>query len=153
MNILAKIKQWIFDDKAHLRFDRGFAFYKSGKLDNAIAAYTASIKANPSFAWSYDGRGNAHCAKGDLEAGLADYEKATSLLPDHAGMLGNLGRCYRMLGRLPAARDVLQKAVKLDPAHANNHWFMAETLADLGEKDDARAAYVRFARLPRRLRV
>lgn len=69
-------------------YERGIAYLNEGKWNNAIADFTAVIKAPPSpqrpqnmVAVAYALRGNAYAAKGELSSALADYNQALNFNP------------------------------------------------------------------------
>jgi tetratricopeptide (TPR) repeat protein len=62
---------------------KGLMCLGDGQNDKAIAAYSAAIKLDPKYSFSYLGRGDAYLAKGDLDRALLDYERAARLDPEN----------------------------------------------------------------------
>ena len=83
-----------------VHYNRGLAFRKLGKLENAIIDYTQSIALDPRLAAAYANRGYAHFKLSELEneqggdrgdnemsEALADFEKVLELEPTNAEAL------------------------------------------------------------------
>jgi tetratricopeptide (TPR) repeat protein len=61
---------------------RGYAHYRKGDCDHAIADYDEWIKLSPNEAGSYLNRGDALRNKKDLARAADDYGQAVRLAPD-----------------------------------------------------------------------
>lgn len=62
-------------------FNRGNELLRSGKLDEAIAAYKNAIAAYPSFHWYHYQLGEAFAKKGEWQQAIIHYQKATEINP------------------------------------------------------------------------
>jgi tetratricopeptide (TPR) repeat protein len=62
---------------------KGLMYLSKGEHDKAITAYSAAIKLDPKYSFSYLGRGDVYLAQGDLKRALADYDTAARLDPDN----------------------------------------------------------------------
>ncbi|THD56437.1 aspartyl protease family protein [Phenylobacterium sp.] len=60
---------------------RGLVLLRQGRLDEAIAQYSAALKAQPRLAMALYGRGVAELKKGDKAAGDADIAAAVAIAP------------------------------------------------------------------------
>ncbi|MDT9191176.1 MAG: tetratricopeptide repeat protein, partial [Limnospira sp. PMC 894.15] len=61
--------------------DRGNQLLRSGKLEEAVAAYQKAIALHPNFHWSHYKLGEALEQLGRLEEARVAYQKATDLNP------------------------------------------------------------------------
>ena len=64
--------------------NKGLAWDKQGKYDEAIEDYNKAIKINPNFASAYFYKGLAQYNKGELKTALHDFQKALNLDPENA---------------------------------------------------------------------
>ncbi len=92
---------------------RGIAFYRRGRLDEAIADLSRAItlKQHPRF---YDDRGNILAQKGELVSAIADLDKAIELEPKYAKAYGDRGIVHLMRGEDTAAESDFKKCFELD---------------------------------------
>jgi tetratricopeptide (TPR) repeat protein len=60
--------------------DRGFAYGKQGKLDEAIVDLNKAIRLEPKSGLAYSGRGLAYAEKGEYSRAVADFYKAVQNL-------------------------------------------------------------------------
>ncbi len=93
---------------------RGMAFYRIGKLDEALADVSKAIalREHPRF---FDDRGNMLAQKGDLAAALSDLNKAIEISPEYAKAFGDRALVRLMLGEDSAAESDFKKSFELDP--------------------------------------
>jgi len=70
----------------------GHLYVKSGRLDEAEAAYSAAVKVFPGYHPGYAGLGRVEAARGNVKAAIEDYKRAqaSTPLPDYAGALYDL---------------------------------------------------------------
>ena len=57
-------------------FDRGVRAMQQRDYDQAIAAFSACIRANPTQSAAYNNRANAYCGKQEYDKAMADYAEA-----------------------------------------------------------------------------
>ena len=67
---------------ANAYHDRGWAYWKKGDHDKAIADFTKAIELDPKFVPAYDIRGGLYRRKGEDAKADADYRKARELRRD-----------------------------------------------------------------------
>jgi tetratricopeptide (TPR) repeat protein len=82
---------------------RGLVLLRMDRLDEAIAQYTAAIKAQPRAAPALYGRGIAELKKGQKTEGDADITAATAIAP-------GLPAQYKRFGVEPGAAEALPKS-------------------------------------------
>jgi Flp pilus assembly protein TadD len=88
--------------EAWMYFNRGLAFQRLGRLDEAESNYSDAIKTDASFSAAYVNRGNVRVLRNRLPEALADYRKAVQLDPKDKVARQNLRRIERALRRLKA---------------------------------------------------
>ncbi len=65
-------------------FNKGLAWDKKGKYDEAIEDYKKAIQLSPRFASAYFYKGLAQYNKGELKPALMDFKKALNLDPENS---------------------------------------------------------------------
>lgn len=89
---------------------RGKELLKAKKLDQAIAAFTKAVKADPRSAQAYNNRGVAYCQKGELKKAVADFNRAIKLDPKYGKAYNNRGVTLWYQGKRELAEKDLKKA-------------------------------------------
>ena len=88
----------------------GFAYYRKGDYDRAIADYDKAIQLNLQYTGAYNNRGSAHADKGDYDRALADYSEAIKLDPQHVGAYYNLGNMTGKKATMSARLPTIQRS-------------------------------------------
>ncbi len=94
--------------------NRGTAYLRKGRYNEAIGEYTKALKMNPSYAIAYCNRGMAHAKNGHYEKAVADYNKALNIDPKHSTTYYNRGIAHLRLGESKEAIKDFQGAAKLN---------------------------------------
>jgi tetratricopeptide (TPR) repeat protein len=90
----------------------------SGRLDDAIAAYTAAIASSPSSPFLYREVAGVERQKGNTAAALAHYQAALALDPADAGSLTGLGDLLGARGDFDGAAKAYAGALAIEPSAA-----------------------------------
>ena len=98
--------------------NRGYAYYKIGKYDEAIADYNKTLQLDATDAGTYHNRGVAYYHSGKNELALADFNKAFELKLDNSEVYNNRGAVYAAMGRSDAAIADFTRAIELSPDYA-----------------------------------
>ena len=122
-------------------FERGLSLLKAQRYDEAIRAFSESIRVIPNDAQAYNNRGIAWFYKGDYGKAIADCTKALELDPGYPDAYHQLGL---ILATCPDKRyrnatqaiELAQKAVELSP-EANFLDTLAAAYAEAGRFPDA----------------
>jgi tetratricopeptide (TPR) repeat protein len=117
--------------------------HRSGRLDDAEAAYAAALRDDPDDVTALINAGALAIARGDATAAIARLERAVARVPRNAIAHGNLGFARLLAQRDDDALQSLDTAVRLDPAHAQAHNNRGIALSRLGRRDEALAAFER----------
>jgi protein O-mannosyl-transferase len=114
----------------------GYAFFKEGRLPEAIARYREALRLEPDFAEARYNLGTALLQTNQVAPAIAEYEAALRLRPASAGMENNLATALAESGRLPEAVTHFEAAVRLDPDYGDarhnlgNAYLLSRRMAD-----------------------
>jgi serine/threonine-protein kinase len=121
---------------------------KPGNLDQAIAALSSAVSADPQFALGYAGLGEAYLLKFQVdknpkwtELALANAAKATSQNSNLPQAYVTLGGIHNATGKNELALEEFQRALQLDPRNADALNGLAHSYENSGRTADAEAAY------------
>src|SRR5262249_55841255 len=121
---------------------------KPGNLDQAVAALTSAVNADPQFALGYAGLGEAYRLKFQVdkntkwtEQALANGRRAVELNDRLPTAYVTLGRIHDATGKSDLALDEFQRALQLDPRNADALTGLAHSYEHAGRPADAEAAY------------
>lgn len=97
-------------------YSRGANLYMEGKLSEAIAAYTESIRLSPDQPVAYLDRGDVYYAQGNLQGLIADYQKAVEL--------------YEKAGDTETAQMIREQiqAIQESPEDQSSNFYYPETI-------------------------
>lgn len=113
----------------HGWFEEGLDHLEARRYDQAIDAFSRSIKINPKLAVAYNNRGIARRAKGQLQMAIDDYTKAVEIAPEFSDAYNNRGTAYFFRGQWALALADCAKALDLNPdlawAHNQMAWILA----------------------------
>jgi tetratricopeptide (TPR) repeat protein len=102
------------DKEAYANTVLGTAYMKSGKLDDAEAAFGKAVAAEDLPDWqkseSLNGSGRIAHEKGNLDTAIEQYKSASTLDHYNITALSNEGAAFRQTGGLEAAKAALEKA-------------------------------------------
>jgi tetratricopeptide (TPR) repeat protein len=134
----------------------GWAYSRSDRLDEAMAAFERSIELNPKFENAYVGQGVVWRERGDLDKAVASYHKALELNPNAAEAYSSLTVIELKRGNYDKALEVGMKGWELsdkqDPIIAANLAIACHYAKDEKQRDEmlelARSlGYPKMARL------
>jgi tetratricopeptide (TPR) repeat protein len=104
---------------AFIHNDRGIAFARMNRLDEAVQDYDTAIALNPDYAEAYVNRGAAYADSNRFNEALQDYSRAVALQPDNARAYSNRAVVGLRTGRFNEALSDCDKAIALQPDYAN----------------------------------
>ncbi|CAK1550233.1 unnamed protein product [Leptosia nina] len=111
-------KQEKFRDEAQYEKERGNAFVKQNKWDEAIACYNRAIELVKDDAIYYANRGLCYLKKDSLHQAENDCTEALKLDPTYVKALQRRATARERLGSLRAASSDLNEVIKLEPHNA-----------------------------------
>lgn len=95
----------------------GLAFHQSGRLPEAVAAYTRVLEADPRSAEAHANRAAARYQLRDAPGAFADYAEALRLRPDYPEALNNRGVLRQATGDVSGAMQDFERALELDAGY------------------------------------
>jgi tetratricopeptide (TPR) repeat protein len=119
-------------------YEAGFAKYKLGKLNEALADFTLVIKQKPAYGKAYVARGDLYKdAQKNTALALADFLKAQALDSTDANIHYRIGWCYNDLGKFNEALPYLEKSIDIDAQQYLSYSELGFSLFSLNRMDDA----------------
>ncbi len=101
-------------DDPKLLNNLGYAYYRLGKLEQALSAYTESIRLNSRMAEAYYNRSLIFTDKRLYEKAVRDCTDALNINHTNPEALNNRGLAYMKMGYLDRAIEDLDEALRID---------------------------------------
>ena len=117
---------------AQAQFQRGLALHQAGRLDPAIAAYSATVRLNPAHADAMHNMGVALKAAERPAEAIVAWERVMRLRPDQADAVLTLGQALLSVGRTEEAAALLTAACRRHPGEACIFVLSSRALLALG---------------------
>jgi tetratricopeptide (TPR) repeat protein len=111
----------------------GDMYFKTGKLDDAAAAYQSALSLFPALHRASAGMGKVEAARGHIGAAIRNYERAQSIVPlvEYAGALEDLYTAANLADKAREQRELIETIEKLGRANREKtNRNLALTLAD-----------------------
>ncbi|MFB2834464.1 tetratricopeptide repeat protein [Floridanema evergladense] len=118
-------------------FQRGYANYKQGNKQAAIADYTQAIQINPNNPHSYYRRGYLRDDLGDKQGAIADLTQAIKLEPNFALAYYDRGLIRSSLGDKQGAIADYTQAIQADPEDYAAYHNRGVVRSGLGDEQGA----------------
>ena len=123
----------------------GLILSEQGKNDDAIKAYTAGIKADPSFGMIYNNLGLLYFSyKSDKELAESFYKKSISIDSNIAEPHNNLGILYSSVDRFVDAIKCYKQAIKINPKFVQPHHNIGNAYTTIGNFKEAKNHFKRY---------
>jgi len=132
---------------AQAQFQRGLAHHSAGRLDPAIAAYSAAVRLTPGHADALHNLGVALKAAGRPAEAIVAWDRAVRLCPDVADAALTLGQALLDIGRAEEAAAVLTMACQRHPGNARVLALNGRALLAVGRSGPAIGALFLAAEL------
>ncbi len=123
------------------------AYYKQGKVEEAIQTALKAIEVEPSYGVAHYNIGNLYAGRGQFALAQRHFEEALRIYPNYAEVRSNLGQLLAERGDLQAGIEQFRKAIALDPAIFRAHFNLGVALAKQGNIYEADAPLREAARL------
>jgi nitroreductase len=114
---------------------RGHESFTAGRLDEAIAHFSAAIAADPTFTLAYRNRGSVYYLKGDHEAAVRDYGRALELDPHDSDSYYFRGLAHQALGRLNEAVVDFAQSIQLNAGQWGSYYARALAYMSQGQRE------------------
>lgn len=105
-------------DSYEAHFWRGRALLKTGRDDDAIAAFEITVKLNPSYSYAYDNLGWIYLRRSDYATSLDYLNHSLSLRRENGWALYNRGRIHFQMGQPEKALQDTEGSCRLGFAKA-----------------------------------
>lgn len=139
-NLIAKASP----QQGEFYLDLGEAYWRVGRLDDAIREYRHAIARRPGLTKAYVGLGESLMRKGDAASAVKLLEPVGS---KDAGILNTLAVAYGQLGQLDRALELLKMAVAVDPENPPSWVNLGVAREHAGDRSGAIDAYREAIRL------
>lgn len=130
-------------DQVRARLERGLAAQRSGRLDDAEAAYREALDNEPDNADALHLLGLVAGQRGDMSRAVQLLRRATALRPDMALFQNNLGKALDESGDLQGAIACFRQAAALAPGYVPALLNLASALRASGQRVEAAETYRR----------
>jgi tetratricopeptide (TPR) repeat protein len=128
-------------ENARAHYNLGTVLRRSGRLEEAIAAYRRSLELAPEQPKAHYNLGNALSARGEADAAVEHYRRALALAPDHGLAHMNLGNRLQEQGHTDEAIAHYLRALELLPRDARVFYNFGLALEKAGRREEAIARY------------
>jgi tetratricopeptide (TPR) repeat protein len=122
---------------ALVHYDKAIEQGKKGDHPGAIEELKLAIKEYPSFMLAFDALGVQYLNLNQLENADEAFRSALKITPDAFSALINRGIANFMMKRYGEAVPILRKALVINDQSAVGHYFLGQSLANLGLFEDA----------------
>lgn len=103
------------DETVDALLAKGVEEMNAGRLDTAIATFSAVIRRKPDFAEGWNKRATALFLAGEFRKSLADCDEVIKRNPHHFGALAGYGQIYFHLERYAKAIEYWKRALVENP--------------------------------------
>jgi tetratricopeptide (TPR) repeat protein len=118
---------------------RGVALLLQSRYDDAIVEFNTALRLDPTFAKSYNSRGNAWREKGEVDFAIADFNEAIRLDPNFAFPYNGRASAWVDKGDYDKAVADFSEVIRLAPALAAPYNNRAIAFRAKGDLDSALA--------------
>lgn len=119
------------------RYDKAIALGKAGEQKGAIAELEKIITEHPNFLLAWNEMGVQYLKLGEVVKASASFGEALKIDPKSHMVLVNRGIALFTMKRYQDAARPLRLAVEIKDQDAVGHYFLGQTIANLGDFDGA----------------
>jgi tetratricopeptide (TPR) repeat protein len=113
------------------------AYYKQGKVDEAIKMALKAIALKPDYGVAHYNLGNLYAGQGRFDLAQSHFQTALRLYPNYADVWSNLGQLIAERGDLETGIQYFRRAIELKPALSRAHLNLGVALAKQGRIAEA----------------
>jgi len=125
--------------KKQKAFDRGEAYLKSGKFNEAIIELRNALQVDPGFVPALHALGRAYAAKSWFVDAWRELNRAQKLAPDSVPIAVDLGKALLEIGAFSEAEDQVKFILTRDPDNLQALTIRAGALLGAGKSQEALA--------------
>lgn len=123
------------------------AFYKQGKIDEAIETARKAVQMQPDYGVAHYNLGNLYAARRRFDIAQHHLNEAIRLYPNYAEARSNLGQLLAERGDLDGGIQQFRKAIELNPSLSGAHLNLGVALAKQSQIEEAKSALRRAVSL------
>jgi tetratricopeptide (TPR) repeat protein len=127
--------------------EQGEAHYKAGRHDDAIKAFTESLRLNPKQPVVHFNLGVIYAEMGRYDEALRAYQDAVRLKADYPLAYFNMGNAYLDKGDYEKAVEAYKQASQLESLGTKAYYNTGVAYVELGRHDEAIHAFREATRL------
>ncbi len=128
-------------DLAKWHFDRGTAYQRKGRADDAMREYAEAVRVGPTYVDARLALADALMGSGRSAEAVEHYEAAIRARRDNCGAYISLGIALRDQGRIEDAGRAYEHAARCAPDSLEARINLGVVLQELGRLDDAIRVY------------
>ena len=113
------------------------AYYKQGKVADAINAARQALQVEPDFGVAHYNLGNLYAGQGEFDIAKQYFERAMAIYPNFADVRSNYGQLMAERGDLEAGIRYFRQAIALNPSISRAHLNLGVALAKQGRLEEA----------------
>ena len=113
------------------------AYYKQGKIAEAISAARQALQADPDLGVAYYNLGNMYAAQGKFDIAKEYFERAMAIYPNYAEVRSNYGQLIAERGDLETGIRYFREAIALNPSISRAHLNLGVALAKEDRLEEA----------------
>jgi len=113
------------------------AYYKQGKIAEAISAARQALQADPDLGVAYYNLGNMYAAQGKFDIAKEYFERAIAIYPNYAEVRSNYGQLIAERGDLETGIRYFREAIALNPSISRAHLNLGVALAKEDRLEEA----------------
>jgi tetratricopeptide (TPR) repeat protein len=113
------------------------AYYKQGRVDEAIALAQKAIALAPEYGIAHYNLGNLYAAQERFDLAQQHFEKALRLYPNYAEVHSNYGQLLAERGDIESGIRFFQRAIALNPRLSRAQLNLGVALAKQGQTEEA----------------
>ena len=131
------------DENAAAAIARGQSLARSGKIEEAVAAFDRALDLDPYNAQAFYQRGVLYQTERQHQLAVADFTSANGLMPQWVDPLVTRAVSYLAMDKVREAASDLDEAVQADPQHGQAWVTRGLAYERLGEKTKAAGSFAR----------
>lgn len=132
-----------YGPEAVVHMQEGVKFLRSHQVGKARAEFLNVVKLEPDVPDAYNNIGLSYAYENNSEKAISYYKKALEKDPTYAAALNNLGLLLYSNGKPAEALNYWNRCLKTaTQGEPELHYYVANALRDIGQKDQARQHYV-----------
>jgi len=95
------------------RLYRGLGFVTNNDLDKAMADFDAAVRADPTYPFAYDNRGDVWRLRKQFDRAIVEYNEALRRDPDFISSYVNRGMAFEEMGNKLSAKADYEAVLKM----------------------------------------